>query len=219
MEIAMAIAKVCTKCKAEKAIAEFTQRRFVYKGVERWGYKSWCKPCHSLGSAVARAANPEKTRAKTNELYAQRMARMTAEEKEAHNAKSQKLNTKWRKENKERVKELKRRHREANKERIAVKKAADAKTKHGRALDRARTQRYQMAHPERVYESRVTTRTKRAPVAKEEARQKRIQLSSSYVAQMLCLPTAVVPPELIEAERLRIFIKRKLKELKNEPHI
>ncbi len=71
-----------------------------------------------------------------------------------------------------------------------------------------------MAHPERVYESRITIRTKRAPVAKEEARQKRIELSSSYVAQMLCLPTAVVPPELIEAERLRIFIKRKLKELK-----
>lgn len=215
----METAKVCTKCKAEKAITEFTQRRFVYKGVERWGYKSWCKPCHSLGSAVARAANLEKARARKKELYAQRMARMTAEEKEARNAKSRKLHTKWRKENKERVKELKRRYQEANKERIAAKKMAYAKTEHARALDKIRKQRYMMAHPERAQKSRTTAAAKRAPIAKEEARQKRIKLSSSYVAQMLCLPTAVVPPELIEVERLRIFINRKLKEFKNEPHI
>lgn len=214
----METAKVCNKCKVEKAITEFTRRKYVYKGVERWGYKAWCKPCRTLDSKLAREANLEKARARTNELHAQRRARMTPEEREALKVKHREWDNDWRKKNPERVKELKRKDRETHGERIAAKKAADAKTEHGRALDKARRERYWAANPERVRALARTRSVKRAPIEKENAKQKRIKLSKSYVAQLLCLPTAVVPPELIEAERLRIFIKRKLEELKNEPH-
>ena len=107
-------------------------------------------------------------------------------------------------------------YREANKERIAAKKAADAKTEHGRALDKARGERYRAAHPERVRELHQKTRDKRAPIAKEEAKQKRVELRGSYVAQLLRMPTDVVPPELLEAERIRLKIKRKVQELDND---
>lgn len=104
-------------------------------------------------------------------------------------------------------------YREANKERIAAKKAADAKTEHGRALDRARGERYRAAHPERVRELQQKARDKRAPIEKANAKQKRIELMNSYVAQMLCLPTALVPPEIMEVERIRLKIKREIQEL------
>jgi len=108
-------------------------------------------------------------------------------------------------------------YREANKERIAAKKAADAKTEHGRALDRARGERYRAAHPERVRELKQKAKDKRGPLDKEYdkeyAKQKRIDLMDSYVAQMLCLPTALVPPEIMEVERIRLKIKREIQEL------
>jgi len=214
----METVKVCNKCKAEKATTEFTRRKYVYKGVEKWGHKSVCKPCHVLNSKLARNANLEKARARTNELHAQRRARMTAEEIEILKVKHREWRNDWRKKNPEKIEEMKRKDREIHRERIAAKKAADAKTEHGRALDKARAERYWAAHPERVRALARARSVKRAPIEKENAKQKRIKLSKSYVAQLLCLPTAVVPPELIEAERLRIFIKRKLKELKDEPH-
>jgi len=104
-------------------------------------------------------------------------------------------------------------YREANKERIAAKKAADAKTEHGRALDRARGERYRAAHPERVRELHRITSAKRAPVAKEEAKQKRVELRASYVAQLLEMPTDAVPLEIVEVERIRLKIKRVVQEL------
>lgn len=210
--------KTCTKCKVEKATTEFTQRKFVYKGVEKWGHKSWCKPCHTLSGKLAREANLEEARARANELHAQRRARMTPEEREAFKVKHREWDNDWRKKNPERVKEMKRKDRETHRERIAAKKAADRKTERGRALEKVRGQRYRAAHPERVLMLSRATSAKRAPIAKIEARQKRIDLEKSYIAQLLCLPTAVVPPELVEATRINVFIKRKLKELKNEKH-
>jgi len=119
----------------------------------------------------------------------------------------------YREANKERIREHKRAYREANKERIAAKKSADAKTEHGRALDKARGERYRAAHPERVRDLHKVASAKRAPVAKQEAIQKRVELADSYVAQLLKLPTAVVPPELIDVERIRVKIKREVQEL------
>jgi hypothetical protein len=119
----------------------------------------------------------------------------------------------YREANKERIAANKRAYREANKERIAAKKAADAKTEHGRALDKARGERYRAKHPERVRELHQKVRDKRAPIEKANAVQKRVELAASYVAQLLKLPTAVVPPELIEAERIRVKIKREVQEL------
>jgi len=112
-----------------------------------------------------------------------------------------------------RLKEQKRIYREKNRERIAEKKARDAKTEHGKALDRARGERYRLAHPERVKEISVRSSRKRAVVAKVEAREKRVELSASYVAQLLKLPTAEVPEELIEAERVRIKVKRLVRKM------
>jgi len=107
-------------------------------------------------------------------------------------------------------KEAKRVYYTVNKERIAAKKAADAKTEHGRALDRARGQRYRAAHPERIRALQQVVRDKRAPIEKENAKQKRVELRDSYVAQILQLPTAIVPPELLEVERTRLKIKREM---------
>ena len=106
-------------------------------------------------------------------------------------------------------------YREANKERIAAKKAADAKTEHGRALDKARGERYRAAHPERVRELQQKARDKRAPIEKANAVQKRVELRDSYVAQLLKMATDSVPPEIIEVERVRVKIKREIQELDN----
>jgi hypothetical protein len=153
---------------------------------------------------------------------------MNTEEKKvlkaAHNKKYRDANKesiaanqkKYREANKEIVIERKRAYREANKERITAKKAADAKTERGRELDKARGERYRAAHPERVRELHQKTRDKRAPIAKEEAKQKRVELRDSYVAQLLKMPTDVVPPELLEVERIRLKIKRKVQELDND---
>jgi len=123
---------------------------------------------------------------------------------------------KYREANKELIYERKRAYREANKERIAAKKAADLNTERGRALDIARGKRYRAAHPERVRKLHKIASAKRAPIAKQEATQKRIDLVDSYVAQLLQMPTGVVPSELIEAERIRLKIKRKVQELDND---
>ena len=114
------------------------------------------------------------------------------------------------------IKERKRAYREKHKDKIAEKKARDAKTEHGRELDRARGKRYRLAHPERVKEAHAKAQLKRKDIDKENAREKRIELRDSYVAQMLKLPTAEVPPELIEAERVRLKVKRVVAELSKD---
>jgi hypothetical protein len=119
----------------------------------------------------------------------------------------------YREANKERIAANKRAYREANKERIAAKKAADARTERGRELDRARGERYRAAHPERVRELHRIVSAKRAPIAKEEAKQKRVELRDSYVAQLLKMPTDAVPLEIVEVERIRLKIKRVVQEL------
>jgi hypothetical protein len=120
---------------------------------------------------------------------------------------------KYREANKEFIRERKRAYREANKKPIAEKKSAYAKKEDSRLADKARGERYRAAHPERVREIRQRASAKRAPVAKIEARQKRVELQDSYVAQILRLPTSVASPEIIEAERMRLKIKREIQEL------
>ena len=88
----------------------------------------------------------------------------------------------------------------------------EEKKAHERALDKARGKRYRLAHPERVRAQRQATRAKRANIDKEYARQKRIDLMKSYVAQMLNIPTAFATPEIVDAERMRLKIKREIQE-------
>jgi hypothetical protein len=150
---------------------------------------------------------------------AEKKALKAAHNKKYRNANKERIaanQKKYREANKELVRKRKRAYREANKERIAAKKAADLKTERGRELDKIRGERYRTAHAERVRELHQKSRDKRAPIAKEEAKQKRVELQNSYVAQMLRMPTDVVPPELLEAERIRLKIKRKVQELDND---
>ena len=92
----------------------------------------------------------------------------------------------------------------------------EAKRERARELDRARGRRYRAAHPERVRAAHKLARDRRARENKEYAKQKRVGLMDSYVAQMLRLPTAEVPPELIEAERIRLKVKRVVAEMSKD---
>ena len=120
------------------------------------------------------------------------------------------------KEKHEKKKAQRREYYHRNKERIALKKAEDAKTAHGRELDRMRGERYRARHPERVRELASIRRQKRKHIDREQAVQKRVQLEASYVAQMLRLPTAEVPEDLMKVERIRLKVKRLVQELEND---
>jgi hypothetical protein len=120
------------------------------------------------------------------------------------------------KEKHEKKKAQRREYYHRNKERIALKKAENAKTPHGRELDRMRGERYRAKHPERVRELASKRREKRKDIDRELAVQKRVQLEASYVAQLLRLPTAEVPEDLIEVERIRLKVKRLVQELEND---
>ena len=120
------------------------------------------------------------------------------------------------KEKHEKKKAQRREYYHRNKERIALKKAEDAKTPHGRELDRIRGERYRAKHPERVRELASKRREKRRHIDREQAVQKRVQLEASYVAQILRLPTAEVPEDLMEFERIRLKVKRLVQELEND---
>jgi hypothetical protein len=89
----------------------------------------------------------------------------------------------------------------------------EEKKEASRLADRARVDRYRAAHPERWREQRQRSSFKRATIEKIAARQKRVELKDSYVAQLLGLPTNVASLEIIEAERIRIKIKREIQEL------
>ena len=116
----------------------------------------------------------------------------------------------------EKKKAQRREYYQRNKEQILLKKAEDAKTPHGRELDRIRGERYRAKHPERVRELASKRREKRRHIDREQAVQKRVQLEASYVAQMLRLPTAEVPEDLMEVERIRLKVKRLVQELEND---
>jgi hypothetical protein len=133
---------------------------------------------------------------------------MTPERKEKYYERMREWQKEWKRANPDKVFEMKKKHRETHAEYIKAKKSRDAKTEHGKALDRARADRYRLAHPERVKELHAISRGKRREIDKENARAKRVELRASYVAQCLGLPTAIVPQELMDAERARIRVKR-----------
>lgn len=219
----MSEGRTCTWCGEFKLASEFGIKRWTKKdGTVRQSLKSRCNPCKVATEKERINATPE-SKAHYNKRVSvarkKRLANMTPEQKEKRRELTRKWQTEWRRANPDKVFELKKKHRETHADYIKAKKARDAKTEHGRALDRARGERYRLAHPERVKELHAISRGKRREIDKEDARAKRVELRASYVAQCLGLPIAEVPEELIEAERVRIKLKRlvqKLEETRTE---
>lgn len=214
--------KICTCCKQEKPLTEFTRRKFVYKGVERWGHKSHCKPCHVVNSKRAREANLEKARAREKELREQRKLKMTPEQKEAQRLKVLAWQRVWRKANPDRVKATKLRRRDKD---LVYKRN---RYQEKRDELRAKCHEYYLAHKDEINERH--RRHYQKPEVKERMRayqqaarpQDRIKarmrirnLDPNYIKVMIRknigLPAHLVSKSLIETQRLIVQIKREVR--------
>lgn len=214
--------KVCTCCKQEKPLTEFTRRKFVYKGVERWGHKSHCKPCHTLNNKIAREANLDKAHAREKELREQRIARMTSEQRNELRHKFYMWNTAWRKANPDRVKAAKLRRRD--KELVYKRNRYQEK----RDELRAKCREYYLAHKEEInerhqrhYQKPEVKERMRAyqqasrPQDRVKARMKIRNLDPNYIKLLIRrnigLPAHLVSKSLIETQRLIVQIKREVR--------
>lgn len=214
--------KICTCCKQEKPLTEFTRRKFVYKGVERWGHKSHCKPCHVAKSKLAREANLEKARAREKELREQRKLSMTPEQKEAHHLKVLKWGRAWRAANPDRVKATKLRRRD--------KELVYKRNRYQEKRDElcAKCHEYYLAHKEEInerhrrhYQKPEVKERMRAyqqasrPQDRVKARMKIRNLDPNYIKVLIRknigLPAHLVSKSLIETQRLIVQIKREVR--------
>ena len=215
-------AKVCTKCKVEKPFTEFTRRKNVYKGVETWGYKSQCKPCHTLGNKFAREANLEKARAREKELREQRKLNRTPEQKEELRLKFVAWHTAWRKANPDKVKRAKLRRRD--------KELVYKRNRYQLKIDelRAKCREYGQLHREEISERQRRNHKKpevrerlrayqqaRRPQDRIIARTKIRNLDTNYIKLIirknLGLPARMQSKSLIETQKLIIQIKREVR--------
>ena len=196
--------RTCTRCGEFKLASEFGIKRWTKKdGTVTEALKSRCNPCKTLTEKERINATPE-SRAHYSKLVSEarkkRLANMTPEQKEKHHQLTLKWAREWRRANPDKVFEMKRKYRETHKEYLQTKKANDAKTPHGRELDRARSKRYYEAHTERLL---------------SRCRKARAELPDWYITAILRLPKgAEVPKELLEAKRQIVKIKRELEKTK-----
>ena len=214
--------KLCTCCKQEKPLTEFTRRKFVYKGVERWGHKSQCKPCHTLGNKLARDANLEKAHAREKELREQRKLNRTPEQKEELRLKFLAWNKAWRDANPDKIKAKKLRGRD--KELVYKRNRYQEKKEELQA----KCHEYYLTHKEEISERHkrhnqkpeIKARLKayqqaRRPQDRITAREKIRNLDDNYVKSIIRrnvgLPAHMQPKQLIEAQKLIIKIKRELR--------
>lgn len=208
----MSEGRTCTRCGEFKLASEFGIKRWTKKdGTVRESLKSSCHPCRHASEKERINATPESKAKHSKQISVarkKRLANMTPERKEKYYELTRKWQREWKRANPDKVFEMKKKHRETHADYIKAKKARDAKTEHGKALDRARGERYRLTYPDRVREQHAISRGKRREIDKENARAKRVELRASYVAQCLGLPTAIVPQELMDAERARIRVKR-----------
>ena len=214
--------KICTCCKQEKPLTEFTRRKYAYKGVERWGHKSYCKPCHTLSNKIAREANLEKAHAREKELREQRKLKMTPEQKEVQRLKVLGWQRVWRKANLDKVKATKLRHRDR-----AIERKRERYQEKRDEL-RAKCHEYYLANKEEINERH--TKHYQKPEVKERLRtyqqairpQERIKarmrirnLDPNYIKLLIRrnigLPAHLVSKSLIETQRLIVQIKREVR--------
>jgi hypothetical protein len=194
----------------------------VYKGVERWGHKSYCKPCHTLSNKIAREANLEKAHAREKELREQRKLKMTPEQKEVQRLKVLGWQRVWRKANLDKVKAAKLRHRDR-----AIERKRERYQEKRDEL-RAKCHEYYLANKEEINERHQ--RHYQKPEVKERLRtyqqairpQERIKarmrirnLDPNYIKLLIRrnigLPAHLVSKNLIETQRLIVQIKREVR--------
>lgn len=196
--------RTCTRCGEFKLASEFGIKRWTNKdGTVKETLKSRCNPCKVLTEKERINATPE-SRAhhskQVSDARKKRLANMTPEQKEKHRQLTLKWGNEWRRANPDKVFDMKRKYRETHKEYLKAKKANDAKTPHGRELEKARTSRYYKAHTERLL---------------ARCREARAALPDWYVKAILRLPQGVeIPKGLIEIKREVVKIKRELEKAK-----
>lgn len=214
--------KLCTCCKQEKPLTEFTRRKFVYKGVERWGHKSHCKPCHKIKNRIAREMDLEKAHAREKELRERRLGLETPEQKEARRIKALEWQRAWREANRDKVKASKLRRRD--KELVYKRNRYQEKKEELQA----KCHEYYLTHKEEISErhkkhyqkSEVKERLRayqqaRRPQDRIRAREKIRNLDDNYIKTVIRrnvgLPAHMQPKQLIEAQKLILKIKRELR--------
>jgi len=214
--------KICTCCKQEKPLTEFTRRKFVYKGVERWGHKSHCKPCHKMNTRIARGMDLEKAHAREKELRERRLGLETPEQKETRRLKALEWQRVWRKANLDKVKAAKLRHRdraiERKRERYQEKRdELLAKCREYHQLHREEiSERLKRHHQKPEVKERLRTYQQAIrPQERVKARMKIRNLHPNYIKLMIRrnigLPAHMVSESLIETQRLIVQIKREVR--------
>jgi uncharacterized protein YPO0396 len=214
--------KLCTCCKQEKPLTEFTRRKFVYKGVERWGHKSHCKPCHTEAGRVARQANLEKAHVREKELREQRKLNRTPEQKEELRLKFLAWSKAWRDANPDKVKAKKLRHRDREIERKRERYQEKKDELRAKCREYDKLHRKEISERQKQYNQipEVKARLKayqqeRRPQDRIRVREKIRNLDDNYIKTIIRrnvgLPAHMQPKQLIEAQKLIIKIKRELR--------
>lgn len=198
--------KTCTRCGEFKLASAFGIKRWTRKdGSVTEALKSRCNPCKTLTEKERINASPE-AKQKHSKLIAEarkrRLAAKTPEEMGTLRKRHVEWGRAWRAANPDKVFEMKRRHREKHADYIKAKKAADARTPHGKMLDSARHKRYFEKNRETIN-------------AKHKGRIE--DLCDSYVVSLFRLPLELrgdVPQGLIAAKRELVKLKRELENRK-----
>ena len=213
--------KVCSSCKEEKPFELF---RCLSRSKD--GYTGRCKACLNIKDKQYNAALSDETRnRRKDQIRAWRVKNPEkvnkagrdyyARNKEAELARIKK----WREENKDRVSETSRKWREENKEYFYAKVEAWRLQNMERVA--AKHREWTKNNPTKVKEGTKKWRSKNPDKVKamsKRAQVKRVEnLTNKYINDLFKKQVGVasikVPSGLIEAMRVNLFIKRKLKEL------
>ena len=193
--------KVCTKCNEAKPLTAFSKKRWVNKdGTIRERPRALCNKCRYIAEKPSTPEQREERNARAAQRRQDRLSNMTPAERAEYNQKQYVWGKEWKRNNPDKVFLLKQRYRKRHKDAVAAKKAADAATPHGKALDHARHRKYYANRSEEI---------------KASAKLRRDNLDDAYVKSLVfrCkIPAHLIPASLVEARRLHVQIKRELKE-------
>lgn len=193
--------KKCSTCEEEKPWSAFGTKRWVNKdGTVVVRPKSRCNVCRVACERPKTEAVQQRARERANTARRKRLDAMTPEERLVYAAKRSAWRKEWCRKNPGNVSLQKQRYRERHKDAIAEKKARDAASEHGRALDKARHDRYYSAHKEAI-----NARTKA----------QRDRLEDAYVKSLITrgkFSSKLIPDSMVQARKWITQIKRELKE-------
>jgi hypothetical protein len=186
------LSKSCSKCGQEKPHSDFCLRKKSKDGLN-W----WCKSCSADYLRSWKLSNPDKKLEANKRWREENPEKVKASSAKWYSSNSEKsliYSKLWYEANKEKAKQ----YWEENKEEILAKQRAHYeanKDKH-----KAKQKAYHEANKEQKNAKR---------------REKALLATDSYLRSLSKTP---LPPELVEAVRLKLFIKRKVLEIKNETH-